>query len=199
VLAGVVAAVTLRFVHLTEWLHLFASWYVIGFFFIAGCVLCAVAWHAPPRPTIRRNRVNLVKALLAAAYVVAVVGLLGIGNFAHIALTGARWWRFPAIALVSFPFFWFDQISLRGGNFWRSSLNAVLSRALLGASIITGVLTLNREAGFIVLIAHFIVIFWVILWFLSEIVRRNTADPLAAAFFASLVQGWFFAAWLVVT
>jgi pimeloyl-ACP methyl ester carboxylesterase len=198
VLAGVVAALTLRFIHITGWLHLFASWYLIGFFFVAGSVLWVVAWRDKQHPTGTDHGANLLKAALAAAYVVGVVGLMGIGNFTHVALTGGRWWRFPAIALVSFPFFWFDQISLHSANIWRSALNAVLSRALLGASIVTGVLTLNRDAGFIVLIVHFIVIFWVMLWALSEIVRRHTADPLAAACFAALVQGWLFAAWLVV-
>jgi hypothetical protein len=58
---------------------------------------------------------------------------------------------------------------------------------------------MNREDAFLVLITHFIVLLWIVLWFVGEFVRRRTQDPMAAAVFTALVQAWFFAAIFVRT
>jgi hypothetical protein len=39
--------------------------------------------------------------------------------------------------------------------------------------------------------------FWIGLWFATGVVHRNTREPLSAALFAAIVQGWAFAAWFV--
>jgi hypothetical protein len=62
---------------------------------------------------------------------------------------------------------------------------------------LTGVLTFDRESAFLVLIVPLIVTFWIALWFATGVVHRRTQNPLAAAIFASIVQGWAFAAWFV--
>jgi hypothetical protein len=62
---------------------------------------------------------------------------------------------------------------------------------------LTGVLTLHRESEFLVLIVPLITIFWIALWFATGVVHRHTQSPLAAALFATLVQGWAFASWFV--
>jgi hypothetical protein len=49
------------------------------------------------------------------------------------------------------------------------------------------------------LITHFIVLLWIVLWFVGELVRRRTQDPMAAAVFTALVQAWVFAAIFVRT
>ena len=74
---------------------------------------------------------------------------------------------------------------------------AILTRGILLALILTGVLTLNRESDFLVLIVPLIAIFWIGLWFAAGIVHRYTQSPIAAALFAATVQGWAFAAWFV--
>ena len=74
---------------------------------------------------------------------------------------------------------------------------AVLSRVLIGAFILIGILVLNRHHAFLVLIAHLMVLFWIALWFGADVIHRHTEDPFAAALFAALVQGWAFAAWFV--
>jgi hypothetical protein len=62
---------------------------------------------------------------------------------------------------------------------------------------LTGVLTLNRESAFLLLIVPLITVFWIALWFAAGIVHRHTQSGLAAAVFAALVQGWAFAALFV--
>ena len=75
---------------------------------------------------------------------------------------------------------------------------ALITRTILWAFLITGVLLLNRDAAFLVLIAHLMVFFWLGLWFGAYVVHRHTQDSFAAALFAALVQGWAFAAWFVI-
>jgi hypothetical protein len=62
-----------------------------------------------------------------------------------------------------------------------------------------GVLTTSRGNAFLVLIMHFVVLFWIGLWFAGEWFRRNSHDALATAFFTALVQAWIFAAIFVLT
>ena len=80
---------------------------------------------------------------------------------------------------------------------WKSEAVALLTRALMLALILTGVLILNRESDFLVLIVPVITTFWIALWFGAGVVHRYTQSPIAAALFAAIVQGWAFAAWFV--
>jgi len=73
-----------------------------------------------------------------------------------------------------------------------------LTRGLLLASMLTGVLILNRESAFLVLIAPLITLFWGALWFAAGFIHKTVRDPFAAALFSALVQGWAFAAWFVI-
>jgi len=116
----------------------------------------------------------------------------------HFALSNGRWWRFPFIAAAGLPLLWFDELTVRRIHpQWKAIAVTVVTRALLWAFLMTGVLLLNRADAFLVLIAHLIVLFWILLWFAAGIVYRHTQDPLATAIFAAIVQGWAFAAWFV--
>jgi hypothetical protein len=72
-----------------------------------------------------------------------------------------------------------------------------LGRILIGAIIVSGALILNRQAAFLLLLAHLAVLFWIVLWFAGGEVRKRS-DPFTAACFAAIVQGWFFAALFVM-
>jgi hypothetical protein len=56
----------------------------------------------------------------------------------------------------------------------------------------------NRQAAFLLLLTHLIILFWIFLWFAAGLVRRRT-DPFAAALFAAILQGWLFAALFITT
>jgi hypothetical protein len=60
-------------------------------------------------------------------------------------------------------------------------------------------MTINLSDAFLVLITHFIVLVWIMLWFVGELVRRRTQNPVATAVFTALVQAWVFAAIFVRT
>jgi hypothetical protein len=140
----------------------------------------------------------LLKALAAAAFVILVLGGLIASNVLHIALSDGRWWRFPCIALASLPLFIFDEIVTRRiAPAWKAAAVVITTRLLICAFVLAGILILNRESAFLLLIAPLLVIFWVALWFAAGVVHRHTQDPVSAAVFAALVQGWAFAAWFV--
>jgi pimeloyl-ACP methyl ester carboxylesterase len=139
-----------------------------------------------------------LKAILSAAFVILIPGYLVSAHVLHAGLSGGRWWRFTIIALISIPLFLSDELLIRRIHpQWKSDTIAILTRILLLAFLLTGVLTLNRQDAFLVLIAPLIALAWIALWFAAGVVHRHTGDPLAAALFAAIVQGWAFAAWFV--
>jgi hypothetical protein len=73
----------------------------------------------------------------------------------------------------------------------------ILGRILTWAAVTTGVLLWANEAMFLVLITHLVLLAWIPLWWLAGFVARAAGEPGAAALFASLVQGWVFAALFV--
>jgi len=74
----------------------------------------------------------------------------------------------------------------------------VVTRVMLAAILVTGGLTLNRDAAFLLLLMPAVTLFWLVLWFLGATVRRRT-DAFSTALFAALIQGWVFAALFVAT
>ncbi len=202
VVAGGAALLVLRFMNPLSWLRLFATSYVVGFVFIAGLAGCfGVRRKTGSAGFSQRGPANAgpyYSAIAAAAFVIIVIGRLNVSQILHFSLSDGRWWRFPSIALASLPLFLFDEWSLRRIQpFWKAAAGAVISRGILWALLLTGVQVLNRENAFLVLIAHLITVFWIALWLAGEIVYRRTRDPIATALFASIVQGWAFAAWFV--
>jgi pimeloyl-ACP methyl ester carboxylesterase len=187
------AILILRFFVPLAWLRLFATDYMISFLFLAGLIL----WiQLPRRPEL--HFANLVQATAAATFIISI-GLIAAAPILHMSLSDGRWWRFPFIAAASLPLFLFDETTIRRIHPLRlSNTMAVITRAVLWAGLITGVLLLNRDVAFLVLIAHLMVFFWIALWFGAYVVHRHTQDPFAAALFAALVQGWCFAAWFIV-
>jgi hypothetical protein len=203
------ALLFLKFINPLSWLRLFATDYLIAFVFITGMVLTVAVLYerrqssnleiaGGHRLPLRFNWNALLRAIAAAAYVIGVLGFIVGSRLVHMSLSNDRWWRFPCILAVGFPLFTFDELIIRRLHpRWKAIAIALTSRCLLLAFLMVGVLILNRENAFLVLIAPLITIFWIGLWFAAGVVRRNTHDALATAFFSALVQGWAFAVWFV--
>jgi len=78
-------------------------------------------------------------------------------------LSGGRWWRFPFIAAAGLPLFLFDETTIRKIHPQGVSIGmAIITKAILWAFLITGALLLNRDAAFLILIAHLMVFFWML-------------------------------------
>jgi hypothetical protein len=177
-----------------SWLRFFATDYLIGFLLVTGAALSIYDFQRP-----RINPRNSLIALASAAFVIVVIGLIAGSHVLHMTLSAGRWWRFPIIAVAGLPLFLVDERTIGKIRPLRTAVaTAIATRVLLWAFVVTGVLLLNREAAFLVLIMHLIVFFWIALWFGAHVVHRHTQDPLAAALFAAIVQGWAFAAWFVI-
>jgi pimeloyl-ACP methyl ester carboxylesterase len=203
VVAGGISAVLQRFVIVFHWVHLYATDYLVSFLFLAGLVLLtslalrkkSMRWSGSKPPA---GSVSFSKAIGVAAYVIIVLGILAGSHLIHMTLSDGRWWRFPIIAAASFPLFLFDEIAVRdAGHGWLNAGTGIVTRMLLIAWISTGVLILNQESSFLVLLSALILPYWLALWFLTGIVHRHIRNPAATALFAALVQGWMFAAWFV--
>ena len=201
--ASGIALLLLKFWNPLGWLRLFGTDYLIGFVFLTGIFLTVPALYERGRAVVDRpysfDRLALFKATTAAAYVIVVLGFIIASHVLHTSFSGSRWWRFPSILLASIPFFLSDEWLIRPLEpRWKSHAIALVTRALLLASVLSSVLILNRASAFLVLIAPLITLFWIGIWFAADIVRRGTGDPLGVAIFSALVQGWAFAAWFII-
>jgi hypothetical protein len=199
VVACGISLVMLKIVNPVAWIRLFVTDYLIGFLFITGCVLLGARAKARDYIT-ASNLTGLLKGLAAAAFVVVVLGKIVSSHVLHASLSDGRWWRFPFIVLAGLPLFLSDELFIRRLHpRWKSAAIAILTRILLLAFLLTGALSLNREDAFLVLIAPLVAALWLALWFAAGVVHRYTQDPIAAAVFAAIVQGWAFAVWFVTT
>jgi pimeloyl-ACP methyl ester carboxylesterase len=198
-IAGGISLVVQRFVNIVGWIRLYATDYLISFLFVAGwALLISLTFRNNSLKQGSTRSADFLKAIGAAAYVIFVLGVLSGSHLIHMTLSDGRWWRFIVVAAASFPLFLFDEIAVRDtAHVWRNAVIGITTRGLLVAWIATGVLLLNRESAFLVLLLGMILLFWIALWFFTDLVRRNVHNPAAAALFAALVQGWMFAAWFV--
>jgi pimeloyl-ACP methyl ester carboxylesterase len=204
VFAGGVSIVVQRFVSVFHWIRFYATDYLVSFLFLTGLgLLIPLALRKRSIPSGSKavsGSVHFLKATVLAAYVIVFLGLLTGSHLIHMTLADDRWWRFPAIAAASFPLFLFDETAVReSGKGWQAAGIGIATRVLLIAWIATGVLILNRESAFLVLLSALILPFWIALWFFTGIVHRHIQNSVATALFAALVQGWMFAAWFVIT
>jgi hypothetical protein len=185
---GVIASAVLAFINVASWVNFFATDYLIGFVLLTGLFLCLRY-----RPRLRCSRRHLLIALGTAAYVVVVIGW-PLSELTHVTLSGNRWWRFPVLVILGLPLFLSDETLLRPlRSGIKATAGAILARIALGSIAVSGVLILNRESAFLVLLVHMIVLFWIALWFAAGWVRTRT-DAFSAALFASAIQAWVFSA-----
>ena len=182
----------LAVVGLAKWLNVFAMDYLVGLFFLTGAILLSRCKGVSVKGR------GLLPAIAAAAYLIVVTGRFGLSELFHAVATGQRWWRALAIFALSLPMFLADEYLLRPIQPARkAAVLAILTRIILWAVTITGALILNRQSSFLLLVTHFAVFLWIGLWFAAAAIRRRSS-PFAAACFAAMVQGWFFAALFIL-
>jgi len=201
VVACCVALFTLTLINPFRWLRLFATDYLLGFLLLAGLVLAGVVF-GDLRARLRLGASSafggLYIAFLSAAFVIAVPGMLAVSHLLHLSLPAGHWWRFPVIAMFGLPLFLADELMVRKlPTRWKPHAVALLTRGLLVVFMLTGVLTLNRESAFLLMLLPLVALFWMALWVTAGFVHRRTQNAVAAAVFAALVQGWVFASLFV--
>ncbi len=188
VAASGVVILLLRFVNPMGWLNLFAADYLAGFILVTGLLL----WRGSGFSMTGRG---VTVGALAAVYAVTVLlGGVG-GNLIHLVPSGIQWLWFPVLTLASLPLFLHDELALRPIPVaWKRWGMFLLTRIILWAAVVIGVLLLNTDKEFLVLIMHLIVVFWIVLWGITGLIARRTGEAGAAALFAAIVHGWALAA-----
>ena len=178
------AIVLLGFVNPMGWLNLFATDYLFGFILVTGLLL----WRGSGFPITGKG---VTVGVLAAVYAITVL-LAGVGeNLIHLVPSGIQWLWFPVLTLAGLPLFVYDELALRSiPVVWKRWGMFLLTRIILWASVVTGVLLLNPDKEFLVLIMHLIVVFWIVLWGGTGLIARRTGEAGAAALFAAIVHGW---------
>jgi len=192
--ACTVALLVCGIVVLPNALDLFATDYLLSFILVMGISLAPLYLRKLPH-----DFSQIPVSLFAAACLIAAAISVG-SELMHLTVSAGRWWLFAAITLAVLPLSLADEVLLRPLRpWWKAAGMALLSRVLIAAFVVTGVLTMNRDDGFMVLIIHFIVLLWMALWFAGEFLRRRTQDPLSTAVFTAVIQAWIFAAVFVRT
>jgi hypothetical protein len=191
--ASCLAALWLSSVVAFEGLRLYSTEFIVRFVLLMGLLLLPAYLRKLDRRTSK-----LIAGLLAAAGVITVAGYIG-APLAHLHLSSGRWWRFIAIALATLPLSLADEVLLRPIRpWWKAAGAATLTRVLIAAFVLTGVLTTSRNDAFVGLLIHFVVLFWVAMWLVGELVRRNIQNAVGTAVFMAAVQAWVFASVFVL-
>jgi hypothetical protein len=193
VVAAIAATATVSFLNLFSWLQLYATHYLIGILFITGLLLLVRA-----RGTLTTSLYAVLISFGVTAYVVVLLNMAG-SELGSMTIHGSRWWRFPAITLLSLTLFVADEAFLRGLRpKWKAHAVAIITRLALTAIIVSGALILYRGAAFLLLMMPAVAVFWILLWFAGQKVRERT-DAFSTALFAALLQAWVFSALFVIT
>lgn len=179
----------LTWVNPLAWLHVFRTDYLIGLVLISGLIL----WRGRG---FRLSLSGLTTALGAVGALLLAVWLAG-STLTHLVPSGEQWLRFPVLTAAFLPLCLYDERVLRSYPPMKMWIMFLLSRALIWAAIMTGVLIFSPESVFMVLIVHFIMVGWIPVWWLAGLVARASGEPASAALFAALFLGWVFAALFV--
>lgn len=183
------AVAILTWVSPLGWLHVFRTDYLIGIVLISGLIL----WRGRG---FRLSLPGLATALGAVGALLLAVWLAG-STMARLVPSGEQWLRFPVLTAAFLPLCLYDERVLRSYPPMKMWGMFLLSRALIWAAIMTGVLIFSPESVFMVLIVHFIAVGWIPVWWLAGLVARASGEPASAALFTALFLGWVFAALFV--
>lgn len=181
----------LRFINPMAWLGVFRADYLIGLILMVGLLL----WRGR---SFSVTGGGLAIALIGAFYVIAILVVGVASHLVHLVPSGIQWLWFPVLTVAGLPLFLHDEQTLRPVPLaWKRWGMFLLTRVMLWAAVVTGVLLLNTEKSFLVLIMHLVVMFWVLLWWMTGFIARRTGEAGAAALFAAVVHGWALAALFV--
>jgi pimeloyl-ACP methyl ester carboxylesterase len=109
-------------------------------------------------------------------------------------LTTPRWLRLAPAAIAVFPYFLAEETALGprlpGANWRRFALFVALRFELWAAMIFAYFLTMNGEVLIGLLLPSFMLVS-VLQHYGSEVIRRRTGSPAAAAIFGAIIAAWF--------
>src|SRR5262249_36053542 len=150
IVACIAALSILKLVNPLGWLNIFATDYLVGFLLLSGMVLILSLrfWDGNNATLFQEfwSGKGVLRAIGAAAFVIAVFGFVVGSRLVHMTLTDGRWWRFMVIVAAGLPLFVYDElITRRLVPNWHALATALITRGLFLAFLLTGVLTFTKE------------------------------------------------------
>jgi len=194
-----VAAISLAVVYVLRYwmplrpLPLFQGNYLASFFFLTGLAL--VFLH--PRLALSQFSVKPT-VLLSAALAAFILHFLVTGwfdlTFSNAWLTFHRWSRFPIFFLAVFLFFYALEFLLGPASDVppaRCLLQSILLLAIAWLALVVGVLYLHSGEILLVLLSPYFVLALLLIRLGSQLARRSSASPTAAALFGAILLTGF--------
>ena len=192
-------AVSLAVVYLLRYwmplrpLPLYQGNYLASFFLLAGLALLLL------HPRLAQSQFSAKPAvLLSAAFAAFILHFLVTGwfdlSFSYAWLTLHRWSRFPVFFFAVFLFFYALEVLLGPASDVRPARRLFLSLLLLTIvwlALVGGVLYLHSGEILLVLLAPYFVPSLLLIRLGTQLVRRSSASPTAAALFGAILLTGF--------
>jgi pimeloyl-ACP methyl ester carboxylesterase len=172
---------------------LFQGDYLASFLLLLGTVLVVTHWSS-----VRKALTNTSGHLLVAGSAGIVLLLLSSAwfdlTFSEAWLTGAKWARFPFLALVLLPYHIAEETLLgpvERGKKWRRLELALALRFITWGALMAGVLILHNGEILMGLLALYMGVFNLIQRSGMDIVRTETGSAAATALFGAILLAGF--------
>jgi pimeloyl-ACP methyl ester carboxylesterase len=172
-----------------RWLHIFQGDYLVSFFCLGGIALLAWNWKLAVQSRISSLRPILTAAFAAIALILLFGAWFDLSSY-EAWLTLQKWLRFPAVALLFFPWLLAEEILLgptASHSRWRRLALALGFRALAWSAMAAALFLLHSGEILLVLLSAYFAIFFVLERMAAGVVRRETHSPVAAAFFGAIL------------
>lgn len=178
-------------------IHLYEGDYLASYFLLSGLALLAL--HPKLSKDYLRSRSNKHFGSLAAALIAGVLLLLLVSGWFELTASGAwlsaqRWLRLPIFAVATFTFVYAFEVLLGPVTEQNSSKRLWFSGLLFVAGwlpLAIGVLYFHTGQILLLLLAPYFAISFLLIRTGSQLVRRCTGSPTAAAIFGAILLAGF--------
>ncbi len=191
--ASFLAVALLRFGNPLSFLRLYNGSYFASFLLIVGVALLLI--HYKSVRALFPPKISILLLALAAGFLLhlLVTGWLDL-TFTEAWLTWSRWARIPVVFVAAFAYLLGEELLLGPLDARRKSARLLLALALRLIAflvLVFGIFVLHSGAVLLILLAVYLALFFVLQLLGMDIVRRQTASPIAAAVFGAILLAGF--------
>jgi pimeloyl-ACP methyl ester carboxylesterase len=198
-LAGILSVALLLAFNPWDGLCLMGGGYLCGFLCLTGVL--ALCCQRPRAAMLSCSWVDLVTVILSVVLFVYLAGPLFSRLFVHLAVSQARFWKLPIIAVSIYPFYLYDEWVSRhwitSSNLSKLLLFHFSTRLFLALVLIVGFFVLQNRQFLIVLILPAMLALTSLCWFQAWGVYRKTRSVTASAALSALLTAWFLSMFFV--
>jgi pimeloyl-ACP methyl ester carboxylesterase len=192
-LASFFAIVLLRFWNPLSFVQLYNGSYFASFLLIAGLTLLLVHYKSVRALIPTKMSLVLLSAVAGLVMHLLVTGWLDT-TIAESWLSWARWARFPVVFVAAFAYLLAEELLLGPVTPRRSVTRMLLAlglRLMAFLILVFGIFVLHSGAILIILLAVYLALLFIFQRLGMDIVRHQTASPIAAAVFGAILLAGF--------